>query len=343
VFGLPKVLESLALGALLVALVGFPAELFNQTYEANEVRIRRGLSRITRRKARETVTVAKPLTVIIFFAVAAAFTALVDPTFDLGWTGATVFVGFVAAIPLTTAAYAYPVEWYQHHASKITGRFRVLALALVVAASLTAMSRLVHFVPGYVYGLIAGFAATRRLSKSQEAKSVLAGAACVFGLSVVAWIIWGKYAAVASGSHASHAEVIIGAVLAQLTALGITSVVFGLMPFKFMDGYSLRTWNLAGWIGGYALAASWFALVLIRNNRDLLQTHHLPVAFAEPFILFAVFGILSILFWLYFRLRPSPENASDEGPVPQGDVTERSAVKSEALGTGGHGTPATGP
>jgi hypothetical protein len=317
VFALPKVLESLALGALLVVLVGFPAELFNRTYEENQARIRRGLSRMTHWKARETGSVAQPWAAFIFFAVAAAFTALVEPAFDFGWIGATVFAGFVVAIPLTMAAYAYPAEWYQRRASKITGRFRVIALALVVAASLTVMSRLVHFVPGYVYGLIAGFAATRTLSKSQEAKSVLAGAACVFGLSALAWILWGKYDAVAQGSHASHAEVIIGAVLAQLAILGITSVVFGLMPFKFMDGYRLRTWNLAGWIGVYAVAAFWFSLVLIRNNRDVLQQHNLPVAFAEPFILFAVFGVLSILFWLYFRLRPSPENAAEDGPTPQ--------------------------
>jgi hypothetical protein len=331
VFALPKVLESLALGALLVVLVGFPAELFNRTYEENEARIRRGLSRMTHWKARGTGSIAQPWAVFIFFTVAAAFTALVEPAFDFGWTGATVFAGFVVAIPLTMVAYAYPAERYERRASKITGRFQVIALALVVAASLTVMSRLVHFVPGYVYGLIAGFTATRRLSKSQEAKSVLAGAACVFGLSVVAWIFWGNYDAVAEGSHASHAEAIIGAVLAQLAILGITSVVFGLMPFKFMDGYRLRTWNLAGWIGVYAVAASWFALVLIRNNRDVLQKHNLPVAFAEPFILFAVFGVLSILFWLYFRLRPSPENAAEDRRAPQAMPPEGQTVTSPDL------------
>jgi hypothetical protein len=331
VFALPKVLESLALGALLIVLVGFPAELFNATYEENEARIRRALSGITHRKARETRSIARPWAVFIFFAVAAAFTALVEPSFDFGWIGATVFAGFVVAIPLTMTAYAYPAEWYERRASKITGRFRVIALALVVAAALTVMSRLVHFVPGYVYGLIAGFTAKRTLSKSQEARSVLAGAACVFGLSVVAWILWGKYDAVAQVSHASHSEVIIGAVLAQLTILGITSVVFGLMPFKFMDGYRLRTWNLAAWIGVYAAAASWFALVLIRNNPDVLQQHNLPVAFAEPFILFAVFGVLSILFWLYFRLRPSPENAAEDGSAPRATPPAGQAVTSPGL------------
>jgi hypothetical protein len=317
VFALPKVLESLALGALLVLLVGFPAELFNSTYEENEGTIRHWLSRFTRRKERENRPVARPWAAFAFFAVAAALTTLVDPTFDFGWTGATVFAGFAVAIPLTMAAYAYPAEWYQRRASKITGRFQVIALALLVAALLTLMSRLVHFVPGYVYGLIAGFAARRKLSKSQEAKSVLTGAACVFGLSVVAWIVWGKYDAVAQGSHASHAEAIFGAVLAQLAILGITSVVFGLMPFKFMDGYELRTWNLTGWIGVYAVAAFWFALVLIRGNPDVLQKHHPLVAFAEPFILFFVFGFLSVLFWLYFRLHPSPEKAPEDGPTSQ--------------------------
>jgi hypothetical protein len=348
VFALPKVLESLALGALLVVLVGFPAELFNRTYEENQARIRRGLSRITHWKARGTGYLAQPWAVFIFFAAAAAFTALVDPTFDFGWTGATVFAGFAVAIPLTMAAYAYPAEWYQRRASKITGRFRVIALALGVALVLTVMSRLVHFVPGYVYGLIAGFAATRRLSKSQQAKSVLAGAACVFGLSVVAWILWGKYDAVALGSHASHAEAIIGAVLAQLAILGITSVVFGLMPFTFMDGYRLRTWNLAGWIGVYVAAASWFALVLIRNNPDVLQKHNLPVALAEPFILFAVFGVLSILFWLYFRLHPSPENAPERGPAPQamppgGQAVTTAGTSPAREGDGAEAEAATGP
>jgi hypothetical protein len=323
VFTLRKVLESLALGALLVVLVGFPAELFNRTYEENEERIRGGLSRMTRKKERETGSVTQPWAVFIFFAVAAAFTTLVDPTFDFGWTGATVFAGFAVAIPLTMAAYAYPAEWYERQASKITGRFRVITLALLVAAALTVMSRLVHFVPGYVYGLIAGFAATRKPSKSRDAKSVLAGVACVFGLSVVAWILWGKYGAVAQGLHASHAERIIGAVLAQLTVLGITSVVFGLMPFTFMDGYRLRTWNLASWIGVYAVAAFCFALVLIRSNRVVLQKHNLPVAFAEPFILFAVFAVLSVLFWLYFQLHPSPENVAEERPRPSGQAAQR--------------------
>ena len=202
----------------------------------------------------------------------------------------------------------------------------MITLALLVALVLTVMSRLVHFVPGYVYGLIAGFAGNADTIQVPGAKSVLAGAACVFGLSVVAWILWGKYDGVALDPHASHGEVIIGAVLAQLAILGITSVVFGLMPFTFMDGYRLRTWNLASWIGVYGLAASWFALVLIRNNRDVLQNHNLPVAFTEPFILFAVFGVLSILFWLYFRLRPSPENAVEDGPVPQAMLPRGQAV-----------------
>jgi hypothetical protein len=36
------------------------------------------------------------------------------------------------------------------------------------------------------------------------------------------------------------------------------------------------------------------------------------VAFAEPFILFAIFGVASVLFWLFFRLHPSPENAAED-------------------------------
>jgi hypothetical protein len=59
----------------------------------------------------------------------------------------------------------------------------------------------------------------------------------------------------------SHAEVIIGAVLAQPAVLGITSVVFGLMPFKFMDGYSLRTWNL---LAGSAYTVSSYGVALGR-------------------------------------------------------------------------------
>jgi hypothetical protein len=166
----------------------------------------------------------------------------------------------------------------------------------------------------------------RGLSKSLQARSILVGASCVFGLSLAAWVIWGTYAGVANSPHASHPEIIIGAVIAQLVALGIMSLVFGLMPFRFMDGYSLRTWNLPAWIGIYAVAAFWFALVLIRNNSNLLQKHHPPDAIAKPFVLFLVFGVLSGLFWLYFRLRPEPQAqpAEPQAQAPEPQASEGS-------------------
>jgi hypothetical protein len=62
----------------------------------------------------------------------------------------------------------------------------------------------------------------------------------------------------------------------------------------------------------------------------VLKNHNLPAAFAEPFILFAVFAVLSIVFWLYFQRHPSPENEAKDGPVPPGDaVQEGPAVTSQ--------------
>jgi hypothetical protein len=330
---LPKVLESLALAALLVALAGFPAELFNSTYEENEARIQRRLPKLLRRLAPDSEAAAKPALVVIFFAVSATFTALVDPGFNLGWSGATTFTGFAIAIPLTVAVNACLAELYKRRTAKEAGRFQVVRAALLVAVVLTAMSRLVHFVPGYVYGLIAGFSKSRKASESQEAKSILAGAAGVFALSVAAWIGWGRYAAVALGPHASHGAAIAGAVLAQLAALGVTSLVFGLMPFTFMEGYSLRTWSLRAWIAVYAVAAFSFALVLIRSNNELLTTHQTPAGLLEPFILFGVFGVLSVLFWLYFRLHPSPEEAEKGQDAEKGPGAEKGrASAAEAAG-----------
>jgi hypothetical protein len=127
--------------------------------------------------------VAQLWTVFTFFAVATVFAALVDPTFDFGWTGATVFVGCAVAIPLTMAAYSYPAEWYQRRASKVTGKFRTITLALLIALVLTVMSRLVHFVPGYVYGLIVGLPQSescprpRRQSRCWPASRACSGSA----------------------------------------------------------------------------------------------------------------------------------------------------------------------
>jgi hypothetical protein len=336
VFRLPVVLQALILGVFLVALVGFPAELFNKTYEEHEAEIHRWF-RGFRLPGTRRPGLSPGQQIVVFIVLAAAFTTLVDPSFDFGWTGVTLLAGFIVAIPATTFAYALPAERYQRNASAIGGRFRVIAPVLIVAILMTLMSRLINFVPGYVYGLIAGYVAlkNRQLSKSQQGRSILAGATYVLGFSLLAWMIWGTYRSTADSPAGSHAAVILGAVIAQLVALGIQSLVFGLMPFRFMDGYRLRQWNPLIWAGAYALAAFWFALILIRNNHDLLARHHPPDAIAKPFVLFAVFGALSVAFWLYFRLRPEPPDESgdaDNEAAPSGPANnaEPSAVQVQA-------------
>jgi hypothetical protein len=252
-----------------------------------------------------------------FCVVAAACTTMVDPdvlhhcheglecTTDWWRKTVAVFLGFLVAVPVTTLLYAVPEEAVSRTVSRQQSNLRVLPLALLAAAVFAAWSVLLRFLPGYVYGLVAGYAVveTRRLSRRHRGLAVLVGGGAVLAMSVIVWLVWGPIHEAAAERGAGLAMLTLDTTLTQLVVLGVQAVVFGLLPFSFLAGARLKEWSRLAWVGLYGAGAVFYALVLTVSTRETMGTARATGNELEVVALFLAFGAFSVLFWGYFRVR----------------------------------------
>jgi hypothetical protein len=333
-FGLISILKSLGLAALLVVLVGFPAEIFNSTLEENYAEVRGWLRRLQppARLARR-LRLPPPAQFAVFCALAALLSALVDPEIifhEHAWAskGLLLFAGFVVAIPVTTMAFAAPAEGYLRQVSGVTGQLRALPLALVIAAVFVVVSQAGHFVPGYVYGLIAGYGVVqaRKLEDQYEGRAVLIGAAQVLALGLLVWIGWEPIRVKAAGPHPAEWVLILDSILSLTVILSLQAIVFGLLPLKFMPGGKLRQWSLRAWIAVYGTAAFFFVHLLLLNTEPVTNAQHMH-AITTTVTLFIAFAIFSTAFWAYFRYRPEDV---DQGQAKDAEAAAKTAATETA-------------
>ncbi|MFC7597480.1 FGLLP motif-containing membrane protein [Terrabacter sp. GCM10028922] len=304
---------SAVLAVLLMLLIGFPAQLFEATYEENEKRIkvflaRHGFRRVPR--PRRQSHVPAPVAIAGFAVLGAVLYGLTDPNF--GRDGAQTLLdaaGFLVALPLVTLAFEVPAERYARRGGRVPARLRVLPAALVIALVCAVASFLGQFQPGYVYGLIAGYAVltTSRMDRATSARAVLVGSAALAVVSLTAWLAWAPLDSALTTVGAPGAQRVVDAVLATVVVVGVQALAFQLLPLTFLDGHAVHEWSRTRWRVVYAFAL--FALIAVtfhpRTRNDTTDPQVLVMV-----ALFALFGAGSVAFWAWFRYTPEPVPSS---------------------------------
>ncbi|WP_076264138.1 FGLLP motif-containing membrane protein [Intrasporangium flavum] len=299
---------SAVLAILLMLLIGFPSQLFEATYEENEERIRAFLARRMPRRSRRDRHrrhLSTPLAITGFALFGAALYGLTDSNFGRdGVQTALDAVGFLVALPLVTLAFEVPAERYARRAGRVPSRLRVVPAALVIALACALVSFVGHFQPGYVYGLIAGYAAlsTTRLDRGESARAVLAGCAGLAVVAVVAWTAWAPLDAALATDASGSARRVLDAVLASVVVVAVQGLAFQLLPMKFVDGHAVTQWSR--WVWRVVFTVALFALIAVtfdpRTREDTTDPQVLMMV-----ALFAAFGMASVAFWAWFRFRPA--------------------------------------
>jgi hypothetical protein len=305
--------RSAGVAAVLIVLVGFPAELFNSTLEENYDEVKRWfgpLSRGADSLGRSLGNLPGWLGVGAFAVVAALLTGLLDPRFGADLASASLFVGLLLSFLAVTYAFGWAERRYvtKRHGERPV--LEVLPGTLVVAAVCVLVSRLAGFAPGYLYGVLAGFVFAAELTAAEEGRLTAWSSLVVLAGSLVAWVVWSPVGHMAAHADPSPVVIVLDTVLAGLFVTGIESLVFGLVPLRFLQGEKLFGWNRLVWVVVYALAMFAFVHVLL----------HPGVAYSEspktnswivPVVAFAIFGGISVAFWALFRRR-SGEPERDE-------------------------------
>lgn len=301
----PAVGASIALVLVLLLFMAFASELFNSTFESNYDEIA-GWLRLRRRgseaEGRRSLW-ASPLGIGIFMALGAAVYLLLDPQLSLGLDTLAIYLGMLGGLAITMVAFELPgLLMYRRRTGTAAG-VRALPWTLPAAIVCVAISRIAGLEPGYLYGILLGLVFAQELAVRDEGRQAAAGAAWTLAVALVAWIGLDTLRA-NDGALGSFSMLLVETALAAAVVGGLEAVAFGLLPMRFLAGASVYAWSRPVWALLFGISAFAFVHLLIGPHAGYLSSLS-PAALWAAMGAFAAFGAFSVLFWGYFRFRPT--------------------------------------
>jgi hypothetical protein len=316
-------LKSLAvnggIAAAVAMLLTFPSQLFNQTLQQNYGDItlwwKRKLHPIRRRhrrlatdvapdgdealaRARRTSFLEKPWVFGTVFVLGAVANALNDGHFGFNLSSLVTFCAVILSLGIGVSVPVIIGTMYhtRRHGSA-PRKLIAIPLGLAIAAVLVALSRLIDFEPGYLYGLVCGVVFTRELPANEKGHLAALGVLTTLVLAVVAWALW-----VPVNAAATHPNPFLGVVLADdlLGALFVSGLVgsfFGMIPIKGLPGWTIKEWSVWAWVLGFAVSVLGLFQILLRPG--IAGHGHRPLVVSV--CLFVAFGAGSIEFHEHFE------------------------------------------
>lgn len=303
---------SVALTAGLLFLVPFPAELFNNTLVEHHDRIRRWFRR--RSPDAPSSFWSRPWVIVAGLVVMALLYGFLDPGFGTDQSSFPIFIGLFVGVVATTLGFVAPVWTMRRRRSGNKGAPRVLPVALIVAVACVLLSRLIGFLPGYLYGIALAVVFAAEVDEETESKEVLVTAGVVMMLAIGAWFGLG----LARSGPPGVVSDIATASLAMITVAAFESLVFGLLPIYGMPGRILFRNRRSTWAVIWGVAVLAFFHVLVNPQSGYLVDAAV-VPTATTYGLLAFFSIVSVSLWWWFRRegqRPTraPEPTVEEQP-----------------------------
>ena len=269
-----RTLENLAIAALLVLFITFPAQLFNHTFDENYAEIRewwkRRFSWLERLRglisggapslaaagegedadSKRGNTLRDTLAAALVVLAGGVLGGLLDPHFGLTRASALTFASVVAATVLGISVAAVASFEYRKR-RKLGTAFRLHALpaGLLIAAVCVLVSRLAGFEPGYLYGLVCGVAFAGKLGKREEGQAVVLSVLATLTAALAAWGLLVPLGRLASHRHEAW-PIVVGADFAgALFTGGIVGSLIGAFPLNFLPGGKVAAWHRGAWAG----------------------------------------------------------------------------------------------
>jgi len=300
---------SSAIAAGLFLLLGFPAQLFNATLAEHYEQVR-GWFHLRRPLSEVAQGVNQRLLAPAFLLVGGALYALLTPDVGFNRTTAALVVGLAIAVAVTTVGFAIPSYLYFGFRLHDRGKLMVLPGTLLVGAVCVIISRLMHFQPGYLYGVLAIFVFHHDPDRKRQGELAAVSAIFVLVLAALAWAARVPISGHNMRAGAGFWSIVLESALAGAFIVGLESTIIGLLPMRFLDGSKIRSWSRAAWTTLFVLALIAFIQILIQPGTGYVG-HTSLLGKVLVITLYVAFCLVSLGFWAYFRFRPGESSAED--------------------------------
>jgi hypothetical protein len=301
----------LALGFLALALaiaVGYPATQFNATWEENRALIRRKLRVPVRGRGRP---LTRGLELLVFATVGGVLTGFLSPGFGLSDSSLWMALGItVGIIILAIASGAADLVFGLLRTASVP--LHIIWGSILIAMLCVALSRILHFQPGYIYGLIAGFSLKHDLSRTLKGRLSALSSAVVLAVAMAAWLALVPITQAGTATQSSPLSLTVRACMSFVFVGGLEALAFGLLPLPFLPGRKVWEWSPTAWIGMYALTVFLFVRLLLLPNRGFVSQIG-TLAFLPVMATFVAFVLVSMLFMRLLQLMAAREPLNAEG------------------------------
>jgi hypothetical protein len=310
-----KIVSAIEIGLVLLLLAVLPAHLLNATIAEQSDRFERRFRRFPKRPRWITSLIAwfssAPVVagLVVTLATAILF-GFADPTF--GFTLASLRLILACGIALFLVGYVANaltavIARNQWHITVLVST-RPYGLILTVVGVL--ISRLLHFSPGFLIGLILGLTIQGKSASGFAWRTVATRTSIVLLMSIAAWI---GYSTLTLGGNegGTFGTALLVETFVAITTEGVVALLVELLPLRFLEGERLYEHSRALWAVLYFLTVVVFVLAVVpwEGNWDALGS-----SLWIWVVVLAVFAAICVAIYIYFRrfAKPLEEEAGSE-------------------------------
>jgi len=309
------ILTNILFGGFTLVLMLLSAEIFNQTIEENEDEIRSWFDRISGpfkgllgligdvgRLITDGRGVAGLLAPIVLLALAALLYGLEEPGYGINEQSAVIFISFLAAFAVLTYVYDGG-QLLMTNGFGIPGSIRLFPIGIFVALFCIALTRLLGFQPGIIFGFIAAhtLVAGSAITRDQEGRQILFPALVLLTVCAAAFLLLGPARDLATDNDSIWAAIPEGVAVGIFVG-GLEGTFFQMVPLKFMDGHRLWAWSKPVWLGVTGVATFLFWHILLNAERQSYDA----LSATTPALAFLLMGICfgaTLAVYLFFRIK----------------------------------------
>jgi hypothetical protein len=306
-----KIVSAIEIGLVLLLLAVLPAHLLNATIAEQSERFERrfGKARAPGWLSRMSAWFrSAPVVGGILVTVATGILfGFADPKF--GWTLASLRLVLAAGIALFLVGYVANaltglvarVQW------NIVAAVSTRPYGLVLTIVGVLISRLLHFSPGFLIGLILGLTIQGKSAAGFAWRTVILRTSIVLIMAIAAWIGYSTLTlGGAEGEGKSFGTALLVETLVAITTEGVVALLVELLPLRFLEGERVYAHSRVLWGVFYFLTLVVFVLAVVpwEGNWDALHG-----SLWIWIVVLAAFAAICVGIYIYFRRFAKPLEA----------------------------------
>ena len=192
--------------------------------------------------------------------------------------------------------------WIVRERWRVGTLLEVKPLALILTVVGVFLSRLLGFSPGFLIGLIVGMSLTGTTTVRQRSRTVLVHGGIILTFGVLAWLGFSALTAITGGHPTTFVQALSLDTFAAIAAEGLTILLIGLLPFRYLDGEDVFAESKTLWALSYLSVLTAFCVIVLPVAAHWEEIGDSLWLWLGCFVGFTLF---SVGVYLYFRFAPS--------------------------------------